>query len=201
MIRKLCRFAAIPAMVLVSGCGSSPPVRYFTLDSIDAAHTTDEADVPVLALGPLQLPEYLDRSQMVSRGPGAEIVVDDLNHWAESLGDGLHRVLAHNIDGLSDRLIVIAYPANALSTPDYRLVGRLDRFETDRTGMAVLELQWALLDADGNAVLPARRDRYTGRVANRNDPGAVAAALSDTLGQFSRDVAAALPAVRKVGQD
>jgi len=192
MIRRVVQLAAIAAVTLAYGCGSSPPVRYFTLDPIEAEFATDQSDITVLALGPLALPEYLDRSPMVRRGTGAELVVDELHRWAEPLGDGLHRVLARNVDGLSDRLVVVAYPANALAAADYRLVGRIDRFEIDRNGLAVLELQWAVIDADGEPALPARRDRYTEQASDSEDPAAAAAALSHTLGQFSRQVASAM---------
>lgn len=190
----------VPVLLLVAGlcaCGSSPPVRYFSLEPIETEYRRDPPDAPLLGLGPLRMPDYLDRPQMVSRSAGAEMLVDDVNRWAEPLDHAVHRTLATNVDYLLDTVIAIAFPYTAAGGMDYRLIGRLDRFDVDEAGRAVLVVQWRVEDADGGVVIAPRRDRYEAGVARRGDPGASAAALNDTLAQFSRDIATAIEAVLK----
>ena len=182
-------------VLFMAGCGSSPTVHYYALDSIGSRVAEDAPGAPIIAVGAFRMPEYLNRSQMVRRGPGAEIIVDDFNRWAEPLDDAIHRVLASNLDQLLDRVIVVAFPTSAALNIDYRLTGRFDRFHAGPDGDVVLEVQWGIVAMNGTSHLPPRRVRYQSQAARRDDPGAIAEAMSDVLAQFCRDIASELGAI------
>ena len=186
---------AVYTMVLLTGCGSSPPVRYYTLEPLDTNYVTDPEGSPVLGVGPMRVPDYLDRNQIVVRGANAELIVYDFDRWAEPLDEALHRILATNVDTFIDDVIVIAYPYNALMAYDYRVVGRIDRFDASAGGDAVFAVHWAISDRDGDPVTQPRRSRYTAQVSNVDDPGSIARALSQCLGQCSKDIAKEFEAV------
>jgi len=182
-------FVVTLLMLMIAGCGTSPAVHYFVLDTIDIAFVKDPDNLPVLALGPLRMPEYLNRSQMVTRGSGAELVIDDVNRWAEPLDDAIHNILASNVDGLLESMIVLAYPSGALLATDYRLVGRIARFDPAQDGLIVLEVQWGVADTDGDKLVVPRRSRYESQATEPGNPGSIAHAMSDVLAQFSHDIA------------
>ena len=188
MIRKS-PYVVTTAFLILAGCGSSPPVSYYGLNTINISYTQDREGSPVLALGPFRMPEYLNRSQMVTRGSGAEMIMDDVNRWAEPLDDAIHRVLASNLDSLLDSVIVVAYPSSVLLEVDYRLVGRIDHFNSGQNGLVVLEVQWGAAEVEGRMLAAPRRSRYESQVATPGEPGSVAQAMSDALAQFSRDMA------------
>ena len=175
--------------LILAGCGSSPTVHYFTLETIDSRITQDDEGSPIMAVGAFRLPEYLNRSQMVSRGTGAEMIVDDINRWAEPLDASLHRVLASNLDVLLESMVVIAYPGVAAVDAEYRLIGRIDRFTPDTDGLVVLDVQWAVTDSAGTIRLPPRRASFESQAARQGDAGSRAQAMSDVLAQFSREIA------------
>ncbi len=201
MIRSAHIFGAVATIIFLAGCGSSPPVRYFALESIDGDYIAPTDTSLILVLGPLRLPDYIDRSQMVSRGGGSEIIVDDLHRWAEPLSKAIHRTVARNLDLLAAELIVVPHPAASMTDEDIRLVGRIYRFDVDQGGLAVLEVQWGVGHSNGDVMVVARRTRYTQHVASPNDPGATASALSDTLAQFSRDIASELETALRAADD
>jgi uncharacterized lipoprotein YmbA len=188
MIRRS-RYVITLVILMLAGCGSSPPVHYYGLDTIDVGYTQDQEGSPVLALGPFRMPEYLNRSQMVTNGPGAEMIVHEGNRWAEPLDDAIHRILASNLDSLLGSVIVVAYPSTALLQVDYRLVGRIGRFSSGQNGLIVLEVQWGATDTEGIILVAPRRSRYESRATLPGDPGSIAQAMSDALAQFSRDIA------------
>jgi uncharacterized lipoprotein YmbA len=188
MIRKS-PYVVMLAVLMFAGCGTSPPVHYYGLDTIDIGYTQDKEGSPVLVLGPFRMPEYLNRSQMVTRGSGAEMIVDDGSRWAEPLDDSIHRILASNLDSLLESMIVVAYPATTLLEVDYRLVGRIDRFSSGQDGQIILEVQWGATDIEGGKLVAPRRSRYESQAAVPGDPGSIALAMSDALAQFSRDIA------------
>jgi hypothetical protein len=162
---------------------------------MDVSYAQDEEGAPVLALGPFRMPQYLNRSQMVTRGSGAELIVDDVNRWAEPLDDAVHRILASNLDRLLDSVIVVAYPSSALLEIDYRLVGRIGHFNSGEDGLVVLEVQWGAADTEGNMLIAPTRSRYESQATVPGDPGSVVRAMSDTLEQFSLDMASDIGAV------
>ncbi len=189
MIQKL-YLLVLPGLALILGaCGSSPAVRYFGLETIETEHQINAVATEVMAIGPIRVPDYLKRSQMVRRGQGAEMIVDDFNRWAEPLDDAIHRTIASNVDGLVNNLVVVAFPTGVALDIDYRVFGRIDRFEQDNGGTAVLDIQWGIGDSSGEVIAAARRTRYESRVSNQGDPASTAEAMSEALELLSKDIA------------
>ena len=190
---------ALAAFVLfmISACGSSPPARYFALNPIDAEYHQDPDDAVILGLGPLRIPDYLNRSQIVTRDLEAEMQVYEFSRWTEPLSIALPRIVATDIDNLLDQVVVIMYPydAQVRSYVSYRLIGDINRFEADQSGLALLDVQWGIVDADGKMVVPVRRNRYQAQAAPGDDLNNVVGAMNDALSQFSRDVASKIEIV------
>jgi len=194
-MNRTVRYIVTFFFLIMAGCGSSPAVHYYALDTIDNRVAQDDEGSPIVAVGAFRMPEYLNRSQLVTRGSGTEIIVDDRNRWAEPLDDSIHRVLATNLDVLLKSVVVVAYPSAAVVGIDYRLIGRFDRFDSDQNGLVVLNVQWAIVDSTGAVRLPPKRARFESQAARPGDPGSIAQAMSDVLAQFSRDIAGELESV------
>ena len=183
------RMLWIVTFLFVAGCGSSPPVDYYTLTPIYGTGSADAAGAKVLGFGPLNIPGYLARPQLVTKKSGGAVNVDEFNRWAEPLDSALPRIVATNVDQLLDSVVVVTFPYTARITTDYRLIGRVIRFDADQSGQAVLEVQWGVQDSEANAVLIPRRSRYVSQATPAQDPSAVVSALNETAEAFSRDIA------------
>jgi uncharacterized lipoprotein YmbA len=186
------RCAWFVLVLLLAGCVTSPPVDYYTLLPMSTSNAAAPPGAIVIGLGPLEVPGYLDRPQLVTQGAQGRVKVDEFNHWAEPLAEALPRVLTANVDELLDEAVVVRFPYGARIRADYRLAGRIVRFDADLSGMAVLEVQWGVQDAQANHVLALRRTRYTAQASGARNPGAVVAALNETVAAFSRDIASQL---------
>lgn len=198
-MKRSTSYLVATCLLALAGCGSSPSVRYFGLETIGYRVARDAEGSPIMAVGAFRMPEYLNRSQFVTRGAGAEIVVDEFSRWAEPLDDAIHRVLASNLDVLLESVVVVAFPSSVAVNTDYRLTGRFDRFAADQDGRVVLEVQWGLRDAAGTVRLLPRRVRFESQAARPKDPGSIAQAMSDALGQLCRDIAAEIEAIELNG--
>ena len=183
-------------LLVLSACGSSPPVRYYSLNPIDTDYQQDPDDAVMLGIGPLSIPDYLNRSQIVTRDVDAQMRLDDFSRWTEPLADSMHRIVSTDVDNLLHGVVVVMYPYDAVvrSHLDYRLVGDVNRFDADSSGLVVLEIQWAIVDTEANLLVPTRRNRYQAQMVTSGDFGAMVAAMNDVLSQFSRDVAGRLKA-------
>jgi len=178
--------------VLVSGCGTSSPVRHYGLVAVATNAEFQVSEEFALSVGPFRIAEYLNRSQIVTRGDGVRMNRAEFDLWAEPLLKSFQRAVTDNlaISLGSDR--VLDFPAYAELKAGYQLPGQVTRFDTDPDGLAVLEIQWMVKDIDENRVVPARRSRYTGQVARPGEYSSVVEALSELIGAFSRDAAATL---------
>ena len=104
-----CLTIALLALSLAA-CSTSPPVRYFTLSPIDTDFQPDPDDAVMLGLGPIRMPDYLNRSQIVTRGANSEIQVDEFSRWSEPLSTSLLRIVATDVDSLLNGVVVVVFP-------------------------------------------------------------------------------------------
>lgn len=185
----------------LGGCGSSPPVQYYDLEALETGYVAERDASLGVGVGPLRTPEYLRRSQIVTRGDDARVIVDDFHRWIEPLGDRIHDVLAQNLDVLIDDAVVVAFPYTHIANLDYQLVGRISRFDADPDGTAVLQVQWGVIASRDEFVIPPKRERYEARAAQTGDYQALSRAMSEVLQQFGRDVAEALQDVMRAADD
>ena len=192
--RLLVLFSAAMPLALAA-CSTSPPVRYFSLEPVFEVVENSAEVRPIVGLGQLRTPNFLFRSQLVTRDRGGELVVHDFRRWSEPLDQAIHRVVAANTDSLVSDMTVIGFPYESQIRPDYRVHGNVERFDTDTSGEAVLIVQWSMTTRDGTVLTPLRRSRYTSRAANPDDPAAVVSALNEVLGAFSQDIAGELDAI------
>ena len=187
-----------PAVFLamaVAGCGSSPPVNYYDLQSLETGYVVDSEKSLAVGVGPLRAPDYLSRSQIVTRQSDSTIFVDDFNRWVEPVDDAIYRIISENLDSLIDEAVVVAFPYTHIADLHYQLLGRISRFDADADGRAVLQIQWSVIGPDDEFVVLPRRARYEAMAAQPRDYPALALAMSEVLQQFSRDVAESLRGV------
>lgn len=195
-MNRVTRLAQIASLAMVLGaCGSSPPVRYYDLEALETGYAPDEVGSSSVGVGPLRTPDYLSRPRMVTRTADATIVVNDFDRWVEPLDDAIHRVLATNLDARLDDAVVVAFPYTHISDLDYRVVGRIDRFDADADGLAVLEIQWGVVGPNDEILVHPRRARYEARSSREPTYAAIARAMSEVVQQLSHDVAAELEAL------
>jgi uncharacterized lipoprotein YmbA len=181
-MNRICRSVILAGTLLAVGaCGSSPPVRYYSLEALDARYSGVSEVVSGLGVGPLRMPDYLSRSRIVTRRGNAELLVDDFNRWAEPVDDEVHRIVAANLDGLLDDMVVVAFPFNHYARLAGQVVGRVDRFDTDQDGRVVLLVQWGVRKPDAEFIVAPRRARYEAQAGNSGDYNAIATAMTEVL--------------------
>ena len=182
-------FFMIAMAFVAAACGTSSPVRYFHLEPLDAPSASGRSDQIIIGFGPLELPGYLDRPQIVTKGVNTEVIIDDFRRWSEPLDETINRVVAASVDSLVDEVIVVAYPYNTQVKPEFRVYGDVVRFDADTSGLVVFVVQWGIVTADRETVLPPIRSRYTAQAHAPADTGSVVMALNSVVEDFSREVA------------
>jgi len=177
-------------VILAAGClGPRADLSAFFLLSSPPT-LTEGAPVPVvLGIGPVTLPGYLDRPQIVVRVSENEIALTESDRWAEPLVQNLARALEEDLQRLMPSSSYVDYPWYASSAPDYGISLDVRRFEADAAGRVVLDATWELT-ADGDAV--ESRATVIEESASTPDRAAAVAAQSRALAELSREIASAV---------
>jgi uncharacterized lipoprotein YmbA len=183
--------AAAVLALLVGACATSPAPRYFRLAPLAEPAAVANPPVTAIVIGPFQLAEYLDRPQLVTRDGPNSVTVAGYERWAEPLDANFQAVVAGNVGRLTGSDQVLEFPAQAIVKAGRRVTGRVLQLDVDAAGLAVLEVQWGVLDGAGAVVRPGRVSRYEAR-SDGQDAAARVAAMNATVTAFSSDVAAAL---------
>lgn len=186
------RFGVVLLMLLTGACATTPNARFFALSAVASPLPVQPSDVS-LALGPIDLPEYLDRPQIVTRAGDNQLNVAEFDRWGGSLDEEIGRVLALNL-GRRFGGRVYGYPSRIAADTDYRIAVDVRGFDGVLGGDVTLDAAWSLIDDRMARVVQTQQAVYHS-TANGADYAGYAAALSDTLGQLSNELAAALASV------
>ena len=185
-------------LVILGGCAHTDPARFYILHSLSSSETDKQVvatlhDVPIM-IGPIELQEYLDRPQIVTRVSSNELKISEFDQWAESLKNNISRVLAENISILLSTEDVFVYPLKRSERIEYQVVMEVIRFDGTLGGHVVLDTHWAILTGDEGKMLFMKKSSYS-RPTGGEDYQALVAAKSQTLADFSRDIAQAINSI------
>jgi uncharacterized lipoprotein YmbA len=191
---------ALLALLLLVGCATgSPPVKFYTLNALEASGDLS-GDQGVAArhlsigLGPVELPEMLDRPQIITRAGTNRLQLAEFDRWAGSLRNDFSSTLAENLSALLNTDDIVIYPWGGGIEIDYQVEVEVARFDAVLEQNATLNARWKLSEGDSGKVLKGKRSVFKQPIEGQ-DYEAVVAALNRTLDAFSQEIAEAIQAV------
>ena len=146
-----------------------------------------------IGVGPVELPQYVDRPQIVTGQQSSELHSATSAQWAEPLQDGFTRVLAENLSLLLATDRVALFPWKTF-VPEYQVVVEVTHFLGQTGGEVSLVALWSILTKDGREALVSKKSSFR-EATGSSEYAALAAAMSRTVAALSRDIAAALLAL------
>jgi len=203
VLKSLIPFYLVLIGLYSGGCGTFSPrpdsSRFFTLTAIaqPGSVTTRASSNPAgvsIGIGPIRLPGYLDRQEIVTRVSQNRIDLSEYDRWAERLETNFTRVLAQNLSVLLNTDQLVFYPWELNRKPNYQVTIEMLRFELNTRGEVQLSARWEILDTNKRTQLQAGETGIT-RQPTAQSTDASVAALSEALGDLSREIANAVSAV------
>ena len=184
-------FLAVVISVLVAGCGTPLQERFYTLASEPAPQTRSTAVGSgfTIVVGPVTVPEVVDRPQMVLRSGDNQVEIAEQARWAAPLKTEIPRVVADHLAQLLDGARTATSMQRASSPPDYRVLIDIQRFESVPQQGATIQALWTIRPAREATPLNGRT-LVTERAGAGFDE--LVAAHSRALAAVSRDIAAAI---------
>lgn len=191
--RPAAALLAAGALLALAGCGSSPVTHFYTLSPAAAPAPAAAGNAPIVAIGAVQLPDGLDRPQIVLRGAGNQVTFSEFERWLGSPKDEIAQAVAGALRQSLGGASVYAYPTSAGMRADVSVLLYVQRFDSVLGEAATVEVLWQVVPAKG-----AARGGRTSVREPTSGPGydALVAAHGRALAAVSRDIAAAIRAGR-----
>ena len=201
MTRKNRYWILLPACCIAAGCISLEPKpdlsKFFSLTSLpragERAHDAGEAAKLSVGIGPIKIPGYLDREQFVTRVSQNRFAVAENDRWAEPLDENISRVLSQDLSILLQTDKVVTFPWERSQQPKYQVQVELLRFEPDSKQVVELWARWSIVDSTKKTL--GVKESYFSHAMKDKSTDAAVAAMSETMNDLSREIAAAIRAL------
>lgn len=194
MLKYIYKFQNINILIvlffLISACslgGKSSPSHFYVLDSKAESVTNEHLKNLSMAVGPMTIPGYIDRPQIVTKTKSSELQLAEFDRWAEPMGDMMIRTLTGNIKAITGSHLIYSYPWPSRLNYAYQISAKIIKFENDENGDALLVVHWQLRDKKDDSKSKIIHSEFKSNAVDTSYSARVAA-LNDTLSQFAEKI-------------
>lgn len=176
-------------VLVVTGCAGSPEPRFYALQTLE--DPTPVAELPGLgiAIGPVNLPRYLDEPRIVTRKHESRVEYREYDRWAGgSLESEMLRVLGENLGLLLGTDRVVVYPLRGPFPIKYTVRLDVERFDGRRGDSVDLRTRWVVTAAGQDDALAVEITELTAPLEETKTRRLVEA-HGKLLGELSRVIA------------
>lgn len=180
--------------LLVLACASGPQTRFYRLmhpHELSVGEPVSSAEEQVVGVGPIIVPAYLDRPQIVSSAGGHEIQLAESHQWVQPLRDAVEWFLVEDLRRRVTGGRVVAHPWRRSEQVERQVEIELIRFEGRPGGECLVQARWLIRRTGGDVSqqLTEIREPSAG-----NDWEGVVSGLSRALERLGEEVSARLNA-------
>jgi uncharacterized lipoprotein YmbA len=183
------------------GSGTQRQTKFYVLSSMQSEATPIQplADLSGIGLGvgPIRMPLYLDRSDIVTRGSSNQVEIADFAQWAGPLQENFSRVLAENLSVLLTTDKVGIFPFVRRQSVDYNVTVYVTRFDGVPGDKAHLRARWSILDKKRKRSFYEQHTVVSHPTLDGTTE-ALIAAKSNTIADLSREISMAIVEVSRI---
>jgi len=181
------------AWLLLSGCSSKSNFYQLHTAQINSANKTTNLKRTVIGVAEVDIPEYLDKPEVVTRLSQGRLQVNETERWAGAFDKNIQSVMTENLSGLLPKYSFMSYPWDEPVKEKYRIYLSIVHFDGDTTtGMVRLEGRWTLVNMNDNSVVTGQNIQYHEYVATHKSVATIdemVAMQSQMLNKLSRLIA------------
>ncbi len=184
--------------LLLGGCASKSS-RFYTLNpaipapSPGPVQSTPPAGPPAASIGIVlvEIPDYLDRPQIVTRNENNELKLAEFDRWAGELDNDVARVLAEKLSAsLPDNEVLVLTGRRAVPA-DYRIAVHLTRFDAMPGNVVWLNALWTVLGKEGRHIAIRSESNFAEPIQGTGYEATVAA-MSRAIDKLGAEIAGAV---------
>jgi len=164
------------------------------LHSIDKAAVGEKFNLPadtIIEVGPVKIPQYLDRPQIVTQDKNKMLVFAQLDRWGEPLDAALERLITEDLAAMLPAASLQMFPYNFTIPLKYQVLIDIIQLDCALDGDLFLAAQWTIIDVPNKKMLLTKRSDFRQPVSPREYAG-LAAALETVCAALSSQIAQTL---------
>lgn len=187
---------------LLSGCitvDESPNPRFYMLKAVDTDKVAQRFDMPadvIIGVGPVKIPQYLDRPQIVTQDKDRMLKIAQFDRWGELLSAGFAQVITLNLTQMLPGASLQTFPSDIAIPLKYQLILDIFQLESNLDKDLLLVVQWSIIDAQKKQVLFSKRSEFRQPINPHNYSG-LTQSLSSACVLLSAEIAQALSIQQK----
>lgn len=200
-ISKPLQLLPVLSLVLfVFGCalmggGTRETTRFFVLKPLPESETlpisSTGSEGLSIGIGPVKLPDSLNRQQMVTRVSENEVRVEPFYRWAAPLAENITSVLGENLSSLLHTNHITSFPWPLAAQPEFQLRVTVVEFMGTLGGEAKLAVRWVLTRGKTQTELVNTYASFKAPVPS-HEYSELVATQSRLLADLSREIARTL---------
>lgn len=191
---KACAILGLFLALGLTACTETQPTNLYMISGLsgNGVPALSTAKGPIIGVGPVSVPAYLDRPQIVTRASPNKLMVGEFDRWAEPIESLLSRVLSENLSVLLNSDTVFTLPRRRLSEVDIQVELEVFRFDAGSDGTVHLIGRWAVYTKGGKKLAAAKKTTILEPARQSLDYESVAVAMSQALERLSQEIAEVL---------
>jgi uncharacterized protein len=180
--------------LFLTGCmRNSGPAQFYMLNAdsgiADTVRVPSASQGAVIGLGPIRIPEYLNRPQMIVAISDNEYRLFEDHRWAERLDQNISLALFKALPRQLDTVRIVRFPWGQRQVIDYQVSIDILEFNVDASGQSRLIAQWSIKRKDKPTI--DRRSDYR-FPASTTDQAVMVKAQSQCLAKLGQEISATL---------
>jgi len=178
---------------ILNGCisvGQSPEPRLYMLKQVSDSDISQEFSMPaniITVIGPVEIPQYLDRPQMVTQENGM-MNVAQFDRWGESLDTAISRLIIEDLGLMVKNGTFEMFPCSYAIPVKYQVIISIQQLESDFKKGISFVAQWSIIDAVSKKMLFTKKSGLEQPISPRNYSG-LAQALGKVVASLSSEIA------------
>ena len=191
--------AGLGLLLLLAACGSSPQSQFYRLTPGNGSPGSEQQ--PSLGVGPVEIPEFLNRSALAYTRGENRLQISGNEIWAEPLAEGVQRVVGLNLAQLLNTENLNYFPWDTRHQPEYGV--RISVLDLDADAQqATLTADWLLYRPATGEIISKRISQNTKPLpTGASTPSKLPSAYSALLYQLSETIAAEIRDQQKSAKD
>ncbi len=156
---------------LLLGCSSKS--NFYQLQPANVTNKSSKTsnNRKIISIGSVEIPEYLTQKEMVTHLIPGRLNLHETERWIESLDKNIQSVLRKNLSNSLSRYMVISYPWEEPFNDDYRILLKVEKFDSDATGLVTLDARWSLVRQSDREVIISQTVAYKEQGISPKDNG------------------------------
>ena len=146
---------SVVSALTLSGCShDSKPVQFYRLNADSGIGTLPPATAqsPLIGLGPIRIPEYLNRPQIIVAITENQYRLSEDHRWAERLDQNISLALFKALPSQLGTNRIVRYPWTQRQLVDYQIGIDILEFNVTADGQSRLIAQWFIKRKDKPAI-------------------------------------------------